>query len=298
MLRKTFHLSDQDILLVLDGEASRIDANQARAHLSACWSCRSRLAALESTIGDFVSLHQRSLDPQLPVATGSLALLKARLAEAAAPPSSGSWRQFLQISPAHRTAAYICAVVFLGALGAAFLRQHSELRRPAVAEPSFAGATAIPNHKLTPGATRPVSIGDVCSMPHEEVVRDVPSSLRQQVFKEYGIVNPHPEDYEIDYLIAPGLGGTEDIHNLWPEPSNSAAWNAHVKDSLEERLHQLVCDGELDLPTAQKAIASDWITAYKKYFGADKPGTSSKHYLSRNDSKVAETLALPLKAPA
>ena len=55
-------------------------------------------------------------------------------------------------------------------------------------------------------------------MPHEEVVRDVPSSLRQEVFKEYGIVNPRPEDYEIDYLIAPGLGGAEDIHNLWPEP--------------------------------------------------------------------------------
>ena len=58
-------------------------------------------------------------------------------------------------------------------------------------------------------------------MPHEEVVRDVPSSLRQEVFKEYGIVNPRPEDYEIDYLIAPGLGGAEDIHNLWPEPSTS-----------------------------------------------------------------------------
>jgi hypothetical protein len=94
--------------------------------------------------------------------------------------------------------------------------------------------------------------------------------LREQVFREYGIVNPRPEDYEIDYLIAPGLGGAEDIHNLWPEPTSSAAWNAHVKDALEERLHQLVCDGELDLPTAQQAIATDWITAYKKYLGAER----------------------------
>lgn len=102
-------------------------------------------------------------------------------------------------------------------------------------------------------------------MPHEEVVHDVSSPLRQAVFREYGIVNPRPEDYEIDYLIAPGLGGTEDIHNLWPEPSTTPQWNAHVKDVLEERLHQLVCDGELDLPTAQRAIATDWIAAYKKY---------------------------------
>jgi hypothetical protein len=107
-------------------------------------------------------------------------------------------------------------------------------------------------------------------MAHEEVVRAVPSSLREQVFREYGIVNPRPEDYEIDYLIAPGLGGAEDIHNLWPEPTSSSAWNARVKDALEERLHQLVCDGELDLPTAQRAIATDWITAYKKYLGTER----------------------------
>jgi hypothetical protein len=111
-------------------------------------------------------------------------------------------------------------------------------------------------------------------MPHEEVVRDVPSSLRQEVFKEYGIIDPRPEDYEIDYLIAPGLGGAEDIHNLWPQPSTSSTWNAHVKDVLEERLHQLVCKGELDLPTAQRAIATDWITAYKKYSAqTDMPPT-------------------------
>jgi hypothetical protein len=27
----------------------------------------------------------------------------------------------------------------------------------------------------------------------------------------------------------------------------------------------MVCAGDIDLPTAQKAIASDWIAAYKKY---------------------------------
>ena len=81
----------------------------------------------------------------------------------------------------------------------------------------------------------------------------------------------HQDDYEVDYLIAPGLGGAEDIHNLWPEPYTSRAWNAHIKDTLEERLHQLVCDGELDLPTAQRDIATDWIVAYKKYFHTDRP---------------------------
>jgi hypothetical protein len=279
------HLSDEDILLAIDGEGSRSDAKQVRAHLTACWVCRSRRAELEQTIGDFISLRRETLERELPSPAGPLALLKARLGEAAAQPSARSWHRFLRVVPAHRAAAYICMAVFISLLGGKFLSQHSQAHRTLVADLSLAQEAAVPNHNLTPGAIRPVSMGEVCSMTHEEVVRDVPSSLRQQVFKEYGIVNPHAEDYEIDYLIAPGLGGADDIHNLWPEPSTSSAWNAHVKDALEERLHQLVCAGKLDLPTAQKAIASDWITAYKKY-------------LSTYASDAVERPALSWKEPA
>jgi hypothetical protein len=278
MVREPFHLSDEDILLVADGEVSRGRAKQARAHLTACWLCRSRLAELEGTIADFVSLHRRTLDPQLPAASGSRALLKARLAEAASTTSAGPWTRFLEWFPAHRAAACICAVVLLTMLGARLLLRHSQLQGAAAADVSFA-RPAVPDHHLTPGATRPVAIGEVCAMAHEEVVRAVPSGLRQEVFKEYGIVNPRPEDYEIDYLIAPGLGGAEDIHNLWPEPSTSSGWNAHVKDVLEERLHQLVCAGSIDLPTAQRAIATDWISAYKKYLGNDR-------YVSQNEPGI------------
>src|SRR5580704_9746302 len=228
MVGEPFHLSDQDILLVLDGEASRRGAKQARAHLAACWVCRSRLAELESTIGDFVSLHRRTLDPQLPVATGSRALLKARLAEAAAQPSSALWPRLLQIIPPPRAAAYLCVAVLISVLGGKLLLRHSQVSRSGAAN-LFVASAVVPDPNLTPGATRPVSIREVCSMPHEEVVREVPNSLRQEVFKEYGIVDPRPEDYEIDYLIAPGLGGAEDIRNLWPEPSTSPQWNAHVK---------------------------------------------------------------------
>jgi hypothetical protein len=268
MLREPFHLSDQDILLVVDGEMSGRRARQARAHLTACWPCRSRLGELEGTIAEFGALHRSTLDPTLPSSTGSRALLKARLAEAAAAPSANRWPRLLQLLPPHRAAAYICVAV-ITVLGGAFLWRDAQRQGSVPSDLSLASLT-IPNHSLTPGATRPVTIGDVCSMAHEEVVRDVPNSLRQRVFREYGIVNARPEDYEIDYLIAPGLGGAEDIHNLWPEPTSSSVWNAHVKDALEERLHQLVCSGELDLPTAQQAIASDWITAYKKYLGTDR----------------------------
>jgi hypothetical protein len=267
MVKEPFHLSDEEILLVADGEASRRRARQAYAHLTTCGTCRTRVAELQGTIADFVSLHRDALDAQLPAAAGPRALLKARLSEAAAHSSIGTSPRWLLFSP-RRAAACLCAAGLIAGLGAKLIVRQSHLHG-AGQDLSWA-SMAIPDRNLTPGATRPVNLSEVCSMAHEEVVREVPESLRQQVFREYGILNPHSEDYEIDYLIAPGLGGTEDIHNLWPEPSSSLAWNAHVKDALEERLHELVCAGELDLPTAQRAIATDWITAYKRYLGREQ----------------------------
>jgi hypothetical protein len=71
-------------------------------------------------------------------------------------------------------------------------------------------------------------------MAHEEVVRAVPSALRQEVFREYGIVNPRPEDYEIDYLIAPGLGarktfiiyGRSPLRFLRGMPTSKMPWKS------------------------------------------------------------------------
>jgi hypothetical protein len=263
MLNKTVHLPDDDLLRVLDGELSQGRAKRARTHLGACSLCQARLRKLEATIGDLVSLRE-TLEPQLPPEAGARSLFKARLAEEAnlAPPDRRV--RFLHNVPAIWAAVSVCLLACISLL----LVRHFQTQRI---------VAAIPDHNLTPGATRPVSLSEVCSMAHEEVVSDVPTFLRQQVFREYGIANPRPEDYEVDYLIAPGLGGAEDIHNLWPEPATtSSTWNAHVKDALEERLHALVCAGKLDLATAQSAIASDWIAAYKTYLGSQVEGPQAE----------------------
>jgi hypothetical protein len=260
MFKEPGHLSDEDILLVLDGESSRRLARTAQAHLAACWECRARMGELAGTMEAFVSLHRSTSDPEFGDPSGRTALLRARLSEAAAEKSNAP---FLRLPIFARAFAYLCAAVLVAGLGSLLFFKHAQ------SHPFISANRTVPDPRLTPGATRPVSLEDVCSMPHEEVVRDVSGSLRQQVFREYGIVNPRPEDYEVDYLIAPGLGGTEDIRNLWPQPSTSANWNAHKKDALEERLHQLVCEGQLGLETAQKAISTDWITAYEKYCKPD-----------------------------
>ena len=87
--------------------------------------------------------------------------------------------------------------------------------------------------------------------------------------------------------------------NLWPQPYSST-WNARVKDQLEDHLHELVCQGKVQLVTAQSDIASNWIAAYKRYFNTDKPqpgqstaagvGSSDEwdpNHRSRSESRVS-----------
>ena len=270
MQSEDLHLSDQEMLLTADGELSTRQAAQVHAHLAECWACRARMAEIEGTIVDFARAHRQTLDSQLPPIGGPRALLRAQLAELVSKREAASRRWFLPFTSGMRAAALMGAAVLVAAVVGRILVYHSTLRGANSIVAAFERG-ALPDRSLTPGATRRVAISDVCSMAHEQVVGEVSVSLRQEVFREYGILSAHQDDYEVDYLIAPGLGGAEDIHNLWPEPYTSRAWNAHIKDTLEERLHQLVCDGELDLPTAQRDIATDWIVAYKKYFHTDRP---------------------------
>jgi hypothetical protein len=274
MLSDDFHILEQELLLAADGELHARRATQVRAHLASCWHCRARLAEIEGTIADFTRAYRETLDPKLPPIEAPRALLRVQIAELAAKSHAGSWRRFFEFSPFTRSAVYLCAVLFFVAVAGKVLVQHFALRGEDFAAIAIERGE-VPDSRLTPGAMREVTISDVCSMPHEEVVRDVPTSLRKQILQEYGIASADAEEYEIDYLIAPGLGGAEDIHNLWPESYTSPKWNARVKDELEERLHQLVCAGKVDLPTAQHDISTDWIAAYKKYFHTDKPLTVS-----------------------
>jgi hypothetical protein len=99
----------------------------------------------------------------------------------------------------------------------------------------------------------------------------IPAARAQQAFDAYRVTDRSPNRYEVDYLITPELGGLEDIRNVWPEPYTGTVWNSHVKDALEDYLHQLVCGRTLDLATAQHEIATDWVSAYKKYFRTSQP---------------------------
>jgi hypothetical protein len=266
MVDESIHPSDQDLLLCADGELSRRRAKVVREHLMACWNCRARMAEIERTIGDFVKVHHGNLDPQLPPMDGPRALLKMRLAAAAQQSRRVHWRSFNFLL--HPTGlASVCALALVLAFAGGIVYRRMAEFRPS----GNSNSELLPNPSLTPGATRPVRMGEICAMDHDEVVLPVSDALQKQVFQEYGLRDVEADDYEVDYLISPGLGGSPDLKNLWPQPRYNTLWSSFVKDQLEEYLHESVCRGEVDLPTAQNELATDWISSYKKHFHTNEP---------------------------
>jgi hypothetical protein len=145
---------------------------------------------------------------------------------------------------------------------------------------ALAGPTdpQIPNATLTPGAVSDRTSAQLCDPHfHTTTVRNVPESEKRAVYKEYGltpqtvVVNGrNTSKYEVDHLISLELGGTNDIKNLWPQSYVSTPYNAHIKDKLENRLHKMVCAGQITLQDAQKGISTNWIQMYNQIFGGAK----------------------------
>lgn len=263
MVNENLHPTDQDLLLLADGELPARRAAQIREHLAACWDCRSRMAEIEGTISEFMRMHHQTLDPQLPPIAGPRALLKAQLAEL-------SRRENESPYPTERRtfniwAAAACFLVL--AMGGIFLYRHTRKFQP---EAPF-DTSSLPDPRLTPGVATDADINVLCSTRHDEVVRPVPNALQEAVLQEYGLPPARAQNFEIDFLISPGLGGVESIRNLWPEPRYDTLWNSFVKDQLEDYLHESVCDGRVSLKRAQQDIAGDWISAYQKYFHTKEP---------------------------
>ena len=123
-----------------------------------------------------------------------------------------------------------------------------------------------PNARLTPGEALNVTADDLCKPGRAEIDGRISVQVKSQVFDRYGIRGTLI-DYNVDHLIPPGLGGSNSIKNLWPEPL-VGEWTYQMKNQLERRLRKLVCSGALNLKIAQQEIATDWIDAYRKYFSA------------------------------
>jgi hypothetical protein len=195
------------------------------------------------------------------------ARLAARLADVSrnAPPPGGS---VVRVQGSFAKVAAAVAAAAAAVLVSLTLRE-PPLRLASRSHADWEGARPIAS--LTPGAATELPLHEVCGAASASEPRAVPESVREQVLRNYGMEHVPQHEYELDYLVTPALGGIADPRNLWPERYTSPLWNARVKDELEELLPQLVCEGKVELVTAQREIAGDWIAAYKKYFRTDRP---------------------------
>ena len=138
-------------------------------------------------------------------------------------------------------------------------------------------AAFLPNHSLTPGAIDPrvtqTNISTtICVHGYTKTVRPPVSYTsplkRSQLNSGYNLNGDvNPRDYEEDHLIPLEIGGNPtSVKNLFPEPL-TGPYGAHVKDKMENIVHELLCSHKISLKAAQAAFAPDWVKGYKKYVG-------------------------------
>ncbi len=137
-----------------------------------------------------------------------------------------------------------------------------------------ASAGDLPDPVATPGAinvavTQNNIKATVCVPGWTKTIRP-PASYTNRLKAAQMAAGPYKSDgaahdFEEDHLISLEIGGDpRDPHNLWPQHWSSP-FGAHQKDQLENYLHRAVCAGSITLDEAQKAVAGDWVAAYKRY---------------------------------
>ena len=126
----------------------------------------------------------------------------------------------------------------------------------------------LPDPALTPGVAATGDKVTICNR-STKTVRNVPQSEKNEVLRRYGLKDRHDgwcgeHGCEIDHCVSLEAGGDNAIENLWPE-SYEGEWNAHKKDRLENKLHHMICNGEISVADAQAMSCARWVEAYKKY---------------------------------
>ena len=161
------------------------------------------------------------------------------------------------------------------------------------------GLFARPDVRCTPGLRNP-SVTQatirrtICVSGWTATVRppeSVTGPEKAASMRSYGLTGAR-SGYEYDHFIPLELGGAVNASgNLWPEPDYASRQGFYLnpKDRLENALKARVCARSMTLASAQRLIAANWVTAYRRYVGPAGSGSSGSgassssggYYLSR-----------------
>lgn len=263
------HLSDQELLMAADNELSARRLERAHKHLGDCSTCQMRMDVIARTLADVSRLCRERPHPPVSPAGSARARLEIQLTRLSKQHETSSVSAHLQRHAVQRRWLHAVVILVLSASGLFLYGRSAQVTSTETSDAPR--VFLLPMADLTPGATRLVTLSDLCSGTKHGPTAMIPASVHQEVFRRYGADSRRAAEYELDHLITPELGGASDARNLWPQAYSHTPWNAYVKDELERLFHRLVCDGDIELVTAQQEIAKDWISAYKHYFRTDKP---------------------------
>ncbi|MCW2904213.1 MAG: hypothetical protein JWO67_6478 [Streptosporangiaceae bacterium] len=128
----------------------------------------------------------------------------------------------------------------------------------------------MPDPRCTPGAasaavTQANIHSTICVSGYTAKIRPPVSEtgpVKKAAMKAYGESATTSINTELDHDVPLELGGSNDITNLWPQPSDLPGQGfRNKKDTVENDLKRAVCAGTVKLADAQNLIASDWTTA-------------------------------------
>jgi anti-sigma factor RsiW len=281
------HLTDTELLCRLDNELSESCVAAVDRHLDICKDCRKRRDTI-AEMAAAATANYRAVVVSDVVTERSLARLKSNIARAAEP-TNKPWAVTFggATTPSRSAWAGVAVTMAVALVGLLSLWQDAG---SAGADALLTRHGVLPVASITPGATWDITATELCAGTRH--TRTITAAMRAEVVAAYRVEQVPQDRYELDYLITPELGGATDTRNLWPQAYASPVWNARIKDALEQLLPELVCSGKIDLETAQREIASDWIAAYKRYFNTDVPLQAHRGLRADDDDPGAQTYLL------
>jgi hypothetical protein len=131
----------------------------------------------------------------------------------------------------------------------------------------------LPDPTCTPGSVNPAVTqanidSTVCARGWTKTVRPTEADtneVKTTAMHAYNQYLSGRSTTELDHLVPLELAGSDDVTNLWPEPSDLPGEGfRNTKDEVGWALNQAVCSGKTPLADAQTAIATDWTTALAK----------------------------------
>src|SRR5262249_10328200 len=158
------------------------------SHIAVCATCRTRCNHVRGTLAELSDALRADSDPDPSSRDRSRAVLRARLAESSSKGSLGSCWRYLLVAG--------CAVIFVLILAMGILHPPTSKFFKAGGE-----AQLLPNPQLTPGTARSLTKTELCDQAGSSMSRFIPPATGRHIFDEYGISDPRPGGYELDYLI-------------------------------------------------------------------------------------------------